>query len=514
MQSRVRRLHATEKSRWLNYEENRLAKGSKKIDVVSKLPQLSVGNIAVAKVFSISMLVIAIVVIGVLFYQVMANFFVPLFLAALLVVIFRPPHQWILERVQGRRRLASALTTSLILLLVLMPAALIIVIAAGQGKSFVFRLRDGGMADSLDRIRTGLSLDMPASDSFRQLDEDFAVIASPLPAAMTEARIKEATDIVRFIQSEVDSQTPSDDEFSQLIEELNVLGERAQSYAALADGDDSILRERARRAYEAQFAQAYESKNNWTVAILGNSVTARLKMLFNPSASEVQALIEGTQDYLQPRVLPLTQMAGQFLLQSIIGVVILATSLYFFLADGNSMVQTFMRLSPLDDEYERRLLMEFDQISRAVVLASVLSALAQGILAAIAFWFAGLPLIVLLFIATTFMALVPFLGAASVWVPCVIYLAAVEHRLGAAIGLAIFGVTIISTVDNVIKVFVLQGRSQLHPLLALLSVLGGIQVFGPVGILVGPMVVVFLQALLEILNHELEGKATADVPTT
>lgn len=502
------------KSRSLHCEENRLAKGSKKIDVAATLPQLSVGNIAVAKVFSISILVLAIIVIGDLFYQVMASFFVPLFLAALLVVIFRPPHQWILQRVKGRRQVAAALTTSLILLLVLMPAILIIFIAADQGKGFIVRLREGGVAQSLDRIRTGFALDMPASKSFRQLDEDFAVMNSPLPIATTISRIQEAKDIVQFIQSEVEAQTPADDDFNELVEDLRLLEQYARNFAGLVESEDSVLRERARIAYETQFAKTSQSKNSWTVAILGNSLIARLKMFFNPSESEVQALAQGIQDYFQPRVLPLTQMAGQFLLQASIGIIILATSLYFFLADGSSMVQTFMRLSPLDDEYERRLLIQFDQISRAVVLASVLSALAQGALAAIGFWFAGLPLIILLFIATTFMSLVPFLGAASVWVPCVIYLAAIEHRLGAAIGLAIFGITIISTVDNVIKVFVLQGHSQLHPLLALLSVLGGLQVFGPVGILVGPMVVVFLQTLLEILNHELEGKASTDAPTT
>jgi predicted PurR-regulated permease PerM len=61
----------------------------------------------------------------------------------------------------------------------------------------------------------------------------------------------------------------------------------------------------------------------------------------------------------------------------------------------------------------------------------------------------------------------------------------------------------VSSIDNVIKAYVLHGHSQLHPLFALLSVLGGVHVFGPIGILVGPMVVVFLQTLLEILNHEL-----------
>jgi predicted PurR-regulated permease PerM len=176
---------------------------------------------------------------------------------------------------------------------------------------------------------------------------------------------------------------------------------------------------------------------------------------------------------------------------------------YFFLVDGPAMIQTLMRLSPLDDNYERQLLMEFDKTSRAVVLASIASAVAQGILASIAFSVCGLQSIVLLFLITCLMALIPFLGAASVWIPCAIYIGAVEQEWGYAIGLAIFGALVISSIDNVIKAYVLQDHSQIHPLFALLSVLGGVQVFGPVGILVGPMVVVFLQTLLEILNHEL-----------
>ena len=69
--------------------------------------------------------------------------------------------------------------------------------------------------------------------------------------------------------------------------------------------------------------------------------------------------------------------------------------------------------------------------------------------------------------------------------------------------LAIFGTAVVSTVDNIVKPVVLHGRSNLHPLLALLSVLGGIQVLGPIGIFVGPMVVAFLQTLLNLLHDEL-----------
>ena len=124
------------------------------------------------------------------------------------------------------------------------------------------------------------------------------------------------------------------------------------------------------------------------------------------------------------------------------------------------MIQTMMRLSPLDDNYERRLLAEFDKTSRAVVLASILSALVQGMLASAVFWVFGLESIVLLFMVTTLMALIPFLGAASVWIPVALYLGAVEQRWGAAIAVAIWGALVVSTIDNVIKAYVLHGHSQ------------------------------------------------------
>ena len=206
---------------------------------------------------------------------------------------------------------------------------------------------------------------------------------------------------------------------------------------------------------------------------------------------------------------------AQVLLSLTIGMVIMVLALYFFLVDGPTMVSTVMKLSPLDDEYERELLQKFAEVSRAVVLASLLSAITQGLLAGIGYYFA-LPAdapVVLLTAATMVLAIVPFVGAAAVWVPVCLYLFLYgpvetdgELRHGDTITaavLAVYGAAVVSSVDNLIKPLVLHGQSNLHPLLALLSVLGGVQVLGPIGILVGPMLVAFLQALLNMLNKEL-----------
>ena len=124
-------------------------------------------------------------------------------------------------------------------------------------------------------------------------------------------------------------------------------------------------------------------------------------------------------------------------------------------------------------------------------------------MAGFGFWFCGLDSIFLLTLLSAVLAMVPFVGAASVWIPCVLYLYFVDNNLTAAIGLTIYGFAVISMADNIIKPWILHGQSNLHPLLALLSVIGGVAVLGPIGILIGPMIVVFLQTMLKILQREM-----------
>jgi predicted PurR-regulated permease PerM len=101
------------------------------------------------------------------------------------------------------------------------------------------------------------------------------------------------------------------------------------------------------------------------------------------------------------------------------------------------------------------------------------------------------------------LTLVPFVGSAIVWAPVCLWLFGIEGRTTAALLLAGYCLAVAVTFDNVVKSLLLHGRSNLHPLLALLSVLGGVQALGPIGVLVGPMVVAFLQTLLNMVHTEL-----------
>lgn len=237
--------------------------------------------------------------------------------------------------------------------------------------------------------------------------------------------------------------------------------------------------------------------------LMGGGIVGWLKLQAYPSDERLVEIRSTAQEYLLPLALSTPKFLGSFVGRFLFGIVILIISLYYFLADGPKMVAAIMRLSPLDDRYEARMLHEFDKISRAMVVATLLSAVVQGILAGIGYYVAGLNAIFLLTVTTMILSMVPFVGAASVWGACSLWLL-FDNQFWPAVGLALYGLLVVSMIDNLIKPYVLHGRSNLHPLLALLSVLGGVQALGPIGIFVGPMVVAFLQALLEMLRGELE----------
>ncbi len=214
---------------------------------------------------------------------------------------------------------------------------------------------------------------------------------------------------------------------------------------------------------------------------------------------------------------PVAKRAPTVLAKFVIGVVVMIVSFFYFLVDGPRMLEGVTRLVPLDRRYQWQLLAEFEEISRAVVSSTLLAAITQALLAGVGYAVAGLDGVFLLTLLTFFGALVPFVGAAVVWGAASLYLLFFVQDTWAAVGLALWGSLVVSTIDNVIKPLVLQGQSKLHPLLALLSVLGGVGALGPVGIFVGPIVVAFLQAALTMLQAELDdlgGEGPAIGPDT
>lgn len=368
------------------------------------------------RVVSFIVLLAFVLLIGMKFFEVMVLFIVPLFLAAVLVVIFKPIHLWILSKVSRHRRLAAALTTLVIVLIVLLPTVALALRALSEGM---------------------------------ELYSKYAIEA-------------------------VEDQKPA---------------AAATNEQAAVGGNESP--DKGKDALDSLVIKMVDRAN-------------KLLTRFNLPMLEVEQVTNAIRDNLVSTVTPIAVGGLQILAGMLVGLAITVIATYYFFADGPYMLIALMRMSPLDDAYERELLEKFSDISRSVVVATLASAVAQGVLAGIGFYFVGLERIFFLIGATIFLAMIPFVGAAAVWVPICLMLYLHDDRPTAALVLAIYCGGIVSMVDNIIKPYILHGQANLHPLLALLSVIGGVQVLGPIGILVGPMLVAFLQALLNMLNKEIE----------
>lgn len=175
-------------------------------------------------------------------------------------------------------------------------------------------------------------------------------------------------------------------------------------------------------------------------------------------------------------------------------------ALYFFLKDGGHFRSALLRISPLDDGDDAMILANLERVVNSVIKGSLLVALIQGVLAGIGYLVFSLPNPALWGAATTFTALVPGVGTAVVMVPAIIYLFALG-KTSAAIGLIIWGFVIVGGIDNILKPKLIAEGAGIHPFLILLSVFGGIIIFGIYGFLLGPLLLGFLFALLDMYKR-------------
>lgn len=176
---------------------------------------------------------------------------------------------------------------------------------------------------------------------------------------------------------------------------------------------------------------------------------------------------------------------------------------YYFLADGPRLLDATVALIPMQGDYQRQLLMQFNQATRAVILATLAAAVGQGVAAACGAFIVGYHQFFLIAMLGTFFALIPFVGTFPVWGPLAALLAW-HGNWGQATFLVLYGAVFVGTLDNLIRMYVLQSSITLHPLLAFVSVLGGLQAMGLWGVFIGPVVAACLHGLLQIFNAELK----------
>lgn len=173
---------------------------------------------------------------------------------------------------------------------------------------------------------------------------------------------------------------------------------------------------------------------------------------------------------------------------------------FYFFRDGKEMLQIVIKASPLPDTEDEIIFERMARAVRSVATGTLLVAIIQGSLVAVGFALFGIERAILFGSIAAFGALMPGIGTTIVTAPAIIYLF-FTGQLVSGIGLLIWSMLIVGLVDNLIGPYLISRGNNLHPFIILISVLGGISLFGPLGFIIGPVVVTLFMVLLEIYNQ-------------
>lgn len=180
----------------------------------------------------------------------------------------------------------------------------------------------------------------------------------------------------------------------------------------------------------------------------------------------------------------------------VISLLIVFFTMFFLFIEGRHLLRRLMELTPLSNKYDKLIWMKFRDVSYTTVVASFIVAFSQALVAAIGFTVAGLsPLLaaVLIFM----FSFLPYVGTVVIWLPAAIYLLVIGH-LWQGIFLLIWGGLVISLVDNFVRPMLLQGKTQVHPMIIFFSIFGGITLMGFWGVVFGPLIVALAFTVLHI----------------
>jgi len=200
------------------------------------------------------------------------------------------------------------------------------------------------------------------------------------------------------------------------------------------------------------------------------------------------------------------------LLGAITKLVLVLFTLYYFFRDGERLVGRLPDALPLSRAEAEQVLRRTDDIIRASVNGTIVVAALQGLLGGLMFAALGLSAPLVWGVVMTLFSLVPLAGAFVVWGPAALFLAA-SGAWGKALVLAAFGAGVIGVVDNLLRPRLVGERARMHELTVFFTVLGGIQLFGMLGFLVGPVLFAVTVALLDIVRRSGAQAAGAAPPS-
>lgn len=181
--------------------------------------------------------------------------------------------------------------------------------------------------------------------------------------------------------------------------------------------------------------------------------------------------------------------------------ILMLFTLFYFFKDGDHITQFIRGLLPLSPDRREQIGRQFSEVIIATVVGDLMVASLQGILGGLAFWVLGIPSPVFWGALMAFLSILPVVGAPIVYIPAGIILLA-QNQVVRGVILLIWGTLVVSQIDNFLRPILISGRTKLHTLVLFFSILGGIYIFGFLGIVMGPVIAALLLTVLQIYREE------------
>lgn len=190
-------------------------------------------------------------------------------------------------------------------------------------------------------------------------------------------------------------------------------------------------------------------------------------------------------------------------LNSIIMFILMVFTLFYLLKDGEEWEKGFIKILPLSDNNTKEILTNLKKSINRIFKGAFIIAIAQGLLAWLGFTIFGIPNAIIWAIVAAIASFIPTIGTSVVSIPAILFLFFTGMELQ-ALGLLIWSIIIVGTIDNLLSPYIISKDTEIPTLFILFAILGGVSLIGPLGILIGPLVLSLLYSLVSIYKKEIQ----------
>ncbi len=227
----------------------------------------------------------------------------------------------------------------------------------------------------------------------------------------------------------------------------------------------------------------------------------KLESIFNLIQLDWSTMIRHSANDLINSISGLSKKLPQNIFIFSVNVLVMIITLFFLFRDGPVIFMKLKDLVPMDEKHKEHIAEQLYLTVTAVVRGIFIVAITQGSLAGFGFFISGTPSPTLLGLFTTFTAMIPFVGATAIWMPIAVYYLA-QGSMVKGIFLFFWGAFVVSLIDNFIRPIIIGSRAKLPILFLFFGLLGGIKIYGAMGIFLGPLIVALLIAFIKIYREE------------